>query len=105
MGIIPQKQRNVYSRIRFFCSSLSFLHATGADSSRRFRSGGFLCCIMIKKNSEIKSEKLPNGYYLNSAVISDFRGDVYYSQVVGNKVSGGKVSERNVDAAFQGRDY
>lgn len=61
--------------------------------------------IKIKKSSGIKSEKLPNGYYLNSAVISDFRGDVYYSQVVGNKVSGGKVSERNVDAAFQGRDY
>ena len=61
--------------------------------------------IKIKKSSGIKSEKLPNGYYLNSAVISDFRGDVYYSQVVGNKVSGGKVSERNVDADFQGRDY
>ena len=61
--------------------------------------------IKIKKSSGIKSEKLPNGYYLNSAVISDFRGDVYYSQVVGNKVTGGKVSERNVDAAFQGRDY
>jgi len=61
--------------------------------------------IKIKKSSGIKSEKLPNGYYLNSAVISDFRGDVYYSQVVGNKVSGGKVSERNVDEAFQGRDY
>ena len=61
--------------------------------------------IKIKKSSGIKSEKLPNGYYLNSAVISDFRGDVYYSQVVGNKVSGGKVSERNVDTDFQGRDY
>ena len=61
--------------------------------------------IKIKKSSGIKSEKLPNGYYLNSAVISDFRGDVYYSQVVGNKVTGGKVSERTVDAAFQGRDY
>ena len=44
MGIIPQKQRNVYSRIRF---SLSFFHAAAADSSRRLRSGGFLCCFTI----------------------------------------------------------
>ena len=61
--------------------------------------------IKIKKRSEIKSDKLPGGYYLNSAVISDFRGDVYYSQVVGNKISGGKVKERKVDSDFLGRDY
>lgn len=61
--------------------------------------------IKIKKNSTIKSEKLQDGYYLNSAVIGDFRGDVYYSQVVGNTLSGGNVKERKVDPAFFGRDY
>lgn len=61
--------------------------------------------IKIKKRSAITSEALPEGYYLSSAVISDSRGDVYYSQVVGNNVSGGKVSDRKVDTEFLGRDY
>ena len=61
--------------------------------------------IKIKKRSKITDEKLPSGYYLTAAVISDFRGDVYYSQVVGNDVSGGKVKKREVDSDFRGRDY
>ena len=60
--------------------------------------------IVIRKRSKISSEKLPDGYYLNSAVISDYRGDIYYSQVVGNTVSGGKVSERKTDNGFIGRE-
>lgn len=61
--------------------------------------------ITIRKRSKITDEKLPAGYYLTAAVISDFRGDVYYSQVVGNDVSGGKVKKREVDSDFRGRDY
>ena len=61
--------------------------------------------IKIKKSTEITTEKLKTGYYIAAAVISDYRGDVYYSQVVGNKVSGGKVSERSVDSDYVGRDY
>lgn len=61
--------------------------------------------IKIKKNSEIKVEKLRDGLYLNAAVIGDTRGDVYYSKVVGSKVSGGKVKKKEVEADFFGRDY
>lgn len=61
--------------------------------------------IKIGRNSKIKEEKMPAGYYLSSAVISDYRGDVYYSAVVGNKLSGGKVGERKVESEFVGRDY
>lgn len=61
--------------------------------------------IKIKKGSEIKSEKLDGGTYVTAAVISDSRGDVYYSQVVSNKVSGGKVKDRKVEPGFVGRDY
>ena len=60
--------------------------------------------IGVGRRSEIKTEKLPSGYYLTAAVISDYRGDVYYSQVVGNDVSGG-VKDRKVDSQFVGRDY
>ena len=74
---------------------------TGSESSDDNRKNK----IKIRKRSQISEEKLPDGYYLSSAVISDYRGDVYYSQVVGNTVSGGKVSERKADSAFIGRDY
>ncbi len=61
--------------------------------------------IKISRNSKISIDKLPSGYYLTSAVISDQRGDVYYSQVVGNRVSDGKVTGREVETDFVGRDY
>ena len=61
--------------------------------------------IKIKESSAIKVEKLPDGYYLNTAVIGDTRGDVYYSKVVGNKVSGGKVKKRKTEKGFAGRIY
>lgn len=61
--------------------------------------------IRIKKNSGIKLEPLADGNYLCSAVISDYRGDVYYSQVVGNKVIRGKVADRKIETGFFGRDY
>lgn len=61
--------------------------------------------IRVSKRSKITSDKLPSGYYIASAVISDQRGDVYYSQVVGNKVSLGEVRNRKVDNGFFGREY
>ena len=33
---------------RYFCVPHHLFHAAAADSSRRLRSGGFLCCFMIK---------------------------------------------------------
>ena len=61
--------------------------------------------IKVGKNTSIELKGLPGGYYLGTAVIGDSRGDVYYSQVVGNKVSGGKVKGRKVESNFMGRDY
>ena len=61
--------------------------------------------IKIKKSTRISLEPLPDGYYLSSAVISDQRGESYYSAVVGNKISGGRVKERKIDKKFSGRAY
>lgn len=61
--------------------------------------------IEVSKKSGIALGKLPAGYYLTAAVIGDQRGDVYYSQVVGTQVAGGKVKERSVNADFVGKDY
>ena len=61
--------------------------------------------VKIRSRSKISAEKLDDGYYLTTAVVDDYRGDVYYSQVVGNTVSGGKVSERKTDTNFIGRDH
>lgn len=61
--------------------------------------------IKIKKSTRISLEPLPNGYYLSTAVISDQRGESYYSAVVGNKISGGRVKERKIDKKFSGRAY
>lgn len=61
--------------------------------------------IKVSKRSKIELKSFTNGYYITSAVISDQRGDVYYSAVVGNEVKGGKVTNREVNAAFMGSDY
>ena len=76
--------------------------ASEQDSGKKPSQGK---TIKVGKRSKITSDKLPSGYYLTSAVISDPRGDVYYSQVVGNDVSGGKVDGRRIDEGFVGRDY
>ena len=61
--------------------------------------------IRFSKRTEIRSGKLPSGKYLTAAVVSDYRGDVYYSKVVNNDISGGKVRSREADSQFVGRDY
>lgn len=73
-----------------------------ADSSQDTSSGK---TITVRQGSDVKEQKLPSGYYLTAAVVSDYRGDVYYSQVVGNKVSVSGVKSREVDSDFVGRDY
>lgn len=61
--------------------------------------------IRVSKRSRIELKSLPAGYYLTSAVIGDQRGDVYYSEVVGQQVKGGKVVERKVESSFVGSNY
>lgn len=59
----------------------------------------------LKESSRITRKALPNGYYLSYAVISNQRSENYYSAVVGQTISGGKVTDRAVDTRFVGMDY
>ncbi|MBR2087162.1 MAG: hypothetical protein IJ906_08525, partial [Oscillospiraceae bacterium] len=60
--------------------------------------------VIFRNSSSIECKGLGNGYYLTTAVITDQRGDRYYSKVVGNTVSGGSVTERKLDETFYGSD-
>ena len=61
--------------------------------------------VTFSAGTRITREQLPNGYYLSTAVISDTRGDSYYSQVVGSTVSGKEMKDWTLDERFMGRDY
>lgn len=53
--------------------------------------------VTFSANSAITRSCLENGYYVSSAIISDLRGDIYSSKVVGSTVSHGQVSDRKID--------
>ena len=61
--------------------------------------------VTFSAGTSITRETLPNGYYLSTAVISDTRGDSYYSPVVGATVSGKEIKDWTLDERFFGRDY
>ena len=61
--------------------------------------------ISFSVGTKITREQLPNGYYLSTAVITDTRGDNYYSQVVGSTVSDKEMKDWTLDERFFGRDY
>ncbi len=61
--------------------------------------------IIFSARTDVSRELLPEGYYLSTAVISDSRGDHYYSGVVGASVSGKKLVGWTLDERFFGRDY
>lgn len=48
---------------------------------------------------------LPSGEYVCSVVITDLRGDRYYSPVVEAYVEGGKVPDIKINVDFVGRSY
>ena len=61
--------------------------------------------VTFSAGTSITLEKLPNGYYLSTAVIRDTRGDSYYSQVVGATAAGKEMKDWTLDERFIGRDY
>ena len=61
--------------------------------------------ITYSAGTSVTHELLPQGYYLATAVISDSRGDNYYSDVVGATVSGKSIGGWTLDENFIGRDY
>jgi hypothetical protein len=61
--------------------------------------------IYFSTRTSITRELLPSGSYLSTAVISDSRGDNYYSRVIGSEVSGKTMTGWKLDDRFMGRDY
>ena len=61
--------------------------------------------VTFRIGINISREMLPSGYYLSTAVISDSRGDNYYSKVIGSSVSGKQIENWTLDERFLGRDY
>ena len=61
--------------------------------------------VTFRENTRLSLEALPSGNYLNAAVISDSRGDSYYSAVIGSRMAGSTMSGWAVDSRFYGRAY
>jgi len=60
--------------------------------------------IKYKKNTKLEVKNLDDGNYIESIVISDTRGDNYYSPVVEFTVEGGKPSNTKLSETFYGVD-
>ena len=61
--------------------------------------------VKIKKNTAFEMKTLPRGYYLGTVVITDARGDSYYSAVVGADIGAGGIREWKTDDRFIGSGY
>lgn len=61
--------------------------------------------VRFGQRAKLLLRGLDNGGYLATAVITDIRGDEYYSPVMSYTMSGGKVSERKVDESFKGSSW
>ena len=61
--------------------------------------------VLFSTGTSITREQLPDGYYLSTAVITDTRGDNYYSKVIGSTVAGKEMKDWSLDDRFFGRDY
>ena len=61
--------------------------------------------VKIKKNTSFEMKVLPKGYYVGTVVITDPRGDSYYSAVVGADIGAGGVKEWKTDSRFKGTSY
>ena len=61
--------------------------------------------VTFSARSDLQLKPLPDGYYLSTAVISDQRGDSYYSAVIGATVNRGSIGGWSADERFYGRDY
>ena len=61
--------------------------------------------IRFGPRTQITRETLPDDYYLCTAVISDQRGDSYYSAVISATIKNDKITSWALDPRFIGRDY
>ena len=61
--------------------------------------------VTFKENTRLKREAMPSGSYLSTAVITDPRGDCYYSAVLSSKMAGNAMGSWAIDPRFIGRAY
>lgn len=61
--------------------------------------------VKIKDSTSYEMKSLPKGYYLGTIVITDPRGDSYYSAVVGADIGSGGVNEWKIDDRFRASNY
>ena len=61
--------------------------------------------ILFSGRTDLEYRSLPEGDYVTSAVITDQRGDSYYSQVFGASLANGRMGDWHVEANFFGRAY
>ncbi|MBR3174867.1 MAG: hypothetical protein IKF55_03240 [Oscillospiraceae bacterium] len=61
--------------------------------------------ILFSGRTDLEYRPLPEGDYVASAVITDQRGDSYYSQVFGARMANGRMGDWHVEANFFGRAY
>lgn len=56
-------------------------------------------------DTRLQLEPLPTGQYLSTAVITDPRGDSYYSSVISSTMERGSMQNWKEDPRFFGSDY
>ena len=61
--------------------------------------------VIIKESPNLKLKALENGTYLFTAVVSDMRGDKYYSAVTTAALSHGSLKDWQKDSRFYARNY
>ena len=61
--------------------------------------------IVYNEKTEIQYKPIDNGEYRASAVISDQRGDSYYSSVMGLSMSYGKIRDWRLETEYYSREY
>jgi hypothetical protein len=61
--------------------------------------------ITFTRMTDVELKPLPEGQYLSTAVITDQRGDSYYSAVVASTLDNGAMKDWHTDTRFIGRSY
>ncbi len=61
--------------------------------------------ITFTRLTDVELKPLPEGQYLSTAVITDQRGDSYYSAVVASTLDNGAMKDWHTDTRFIGRSY
>ena len=61
--------------------------------------------VTFRRNTSIELKALPAGQYLSTAVITDPRGDSYYSQVISSTMAHGSMQDWQTDLRFYARAY